>query len=301
VTGCPLLLCQEPIDSPAEICSPRHLITSVIVNGYLFRTYRGGDDDTDNCLQVIRDGKVIFRRTLNSHPMFQGYALGQSASRKWKIPSIPNGTDITGRGHPDMIVSLYTGGAHCCLMHYVFELEPSFRLLATLNARDTWPAYFADLDGNHHYFYLAEDWTFAYWWGSFAGSPNHSVVLQYVDDAKGGGFHLAIEKMKTPAPTSEEWGASLRSVREELALDRANMANSLPNVLWNEVMGLIYTDHSDLAWKFLDEIGPEAQAGDKPDLAAFCSTLKTSPYWADLEPTLRNTPPACANAKPGRR
>ena len=139
VIGGAQLLCQEPIDSPTEICSLPHLRGAAKVGGYIFRTYRGGDDDDDNCLQVIRDGKVIFRRILNSPSMSPGYALGQHENRKWKIPSIPNGTDITGRGRPNMIVSLYTGGVHCCLMHYVFELEPSFRLLATLDARDTWP------------------------------------------------------------------------------------------------------------------------------------------------------------------
>ncbi len=243
----------------------------------------------------MQNGKVTFRRTLGNDGH---YALGQPADKEWKVPPIVNGTDITGRGHPDMIVYFYTGGAHCCLMHYIFELEPQFKLLATLDARDTWPAYFADLDKNHHYYYMAEDWTFAYWWMSFAGSPFHSVVLHYVDDSKGGGFHLAIDKMQAPAPTTEEWQKVLRDVRQELRLELQNIFNSLPNVLWQEVLDLIYTGHSDLAWKFLDEVGPGAQQGSYPDLAAFCSKLKSSPYWPDLAPTLQNPPPACANAKP---
>jgi hypothetical protein len=44
-----------------------------------------------------------------------------------------------------------------------------------------------------------------------------------------------------------------------------------------------------------------AQQGNYPDLASFCSTLKTSPYWPDLAPTLKNTPPACANATADRQ
>lgn len=274
-------------------CSREHLKETAKVEQFVFKSYESEDDGS--CLQVIRDGKVIFRRTNNSR---DGYTLGQPADKEWKVPAIANGTDITGRGHPDMIVSLFTGGAHCCTFHYVFELEPEFKLLATLDAKDTDTAYFADLDRNQRYYYLAEDWTFAYWPGSFAGSPNHSVVLHYVGDSNAGGFHLAIDKMQTPAPTNEEWNNALGDVRGELQLDGKNMANALETDLWQEVLGLVYTGHSDLAWKFLDEVGPMAQQGNHPDLAAFCSILKASPYWPDLAPTLKNTPPACANAKP---
>jgi hypothetical protein len=68
--------------------------------------------------------------------------------------------------------------------------------------------------------------------------------------------------------------------------------------LWNTVLDLIYTGHSDLAWKFINEAGPKAQPGTNATLADFCSVLKVSPYWPDLEPTVKDMPSACANAKP---
>jgi hypothetical protein len=292
----PTALCpaQDPVANPSALCSLPNLKDAVRVDGYIFRTYKSGD--SNYCFQVLRDGKILFRRTNDNDGWFK---LGQPEDKKWKVPAIPNGTDITGRGHPDMIVSFTSGGVHCCLSHFVFELEPKFKLLATLDAEDTWPAYFADLDHNGHYYYIAEDWTFADWWMSFAGSPYHSIVLHYVDDSKGGGFHLAIDKMQTPSPTSDEWQKALSDVQNELQLDRENMFNDIADVLWQKVINLIYTGHSDLAWKFLDEVGPKAQQKHYPNLATFCSTLKTSPYWPDLAPTLKDTPPACANAKPG--
>lgn len=127
------------------------------------------------------------------------------------------------------------------------------------------------------------------------------MLLAYVEGASNQpGFHLALDKMQRPAPTTDEWQKGLADVRHELTLEEKNMFNFLPQVLWKEVLDLIYTGHSDLAWKFLNEAGPKAQAGPYPDLATFCSKLKTSPYWPDLEPTLRDTPAACANAKPDR-
>ncbi len=289
-----LLTAQDPVKDPKVACAPENLDESAAVGRFVFKSY-GEKNGGETCLQVFREGKVIFRRTNDNGGW---YKIGQPANKPDHVPAIENGTDITGRGRSDMIVSFSTGGAHCCLMHYVFELQPDFKLLATLNAQDTWPAYFADLDRDHHYYYLAEDWAFAYWWESFAGSPFHSVVLRYVDDSNGGAFHLAIDKMQTPAPSPKEWQKALRIVRQELRLEQENMANNLPNVLWQEVIDLIYTGHSDLAWKFLDEVGPRAQQSPFPDLATFCLTLKTSSYWPDLAPTLKNTPPACAHAQP---
>ncbi len=110
-------LAQDPVENPSELCSHPNLKHSVLVNGHVFESFQwqGGDW----CLQVVENGRVIFRRTSNNGGMV---VLGQPESKEDRVPGIPNGTDITGRGHPDMIVSVFTGGAHCCLMHYVFEL-----------------------------------------------------------------------------------------------------------------------------------------------------------------------------------
>ena len=291
-------LAQDPVDDPQEACAASHLKQSVVVGRYTFKTYRSGDYDANNCLKVIENGKVIFRRTLDS---MQGYTLGQPEDKKWKVPGIPNGTDITGRGRPNMIVQFYIGGAHCCNFHYIFELEPAFKLVQTLDMRDTDNAYFAELDGNHQYYFIAEDWTFAYWPGPFSGSPFHSVVLKFVDDKDGGAYHLALDKMKKPLPTQEEWEKALKDVGREQHLEDTGWANGLETYLWQEVLDLLYTGHSDLAWKFLDETRSKAKKKEKFDPEGFCSVLKASPYWPDLAPSIQNMPPACAKATPDRQ
>ena len=195
-----------------------------------------------------------------------------------------------------MIVSQYTGGSHCCLLHYVFELEPEFKLLATLDAADSWPAYFADLDGDQHYYDLAQDWTFAYWPSSFAGSPSAPIVLQFVDDDKGGSYHLALEKMRKPAPSTEEWEKTLHEARAPFKDD--TWIEFMGATLWHPVLNFIYSGHSDLAWKLVDEAWA-AKASDKNKwLRDFCSILKTSPHWLDLAASVKDPPPACAAAAP---
>ncbi len=78
----------------------------------------------------------------------------------------------------------------------------------------------------------------------------------------------------------------------------AGSVDDIGQPLWGTVLDLIYAGHSDLAWKFVDAVGPKAQEKPFPALADFCGLLKRSPYWADLQPTLQNVPPACANAAP---
>lgn len=182
------------------------------------------------------------------------------------------------------------------MFHYVFELEPAFRLLATLNGADDDLSHFSRLGDDGQYYFVTADWTFAYWPGSFALSPNHSVLLRFVPDGDAGGNHLAWDRMSLPAPTPQQWNRDLALVR------RAHINNGLPEdraaTLWNKVLDLIYTGHSELAWKFLSEVGPKVQEPPFPDLADFCSVLKISIYWHDLEVTLKDAPASCANAKP---
>lgn len=278
----------------AAACSAKHLDASAKVGDFVFASYRNKDEGTA-CLQVFRSGKVVFRSTNDDDG---DYFVGQhpNGSRNWDVPSIANGTDITGRGHPDMIVSQYTGGAHCCLLTYVFELEPVFKLLTTLNAEDSWPAYFADIGRSHHYYYFANDWTFAYWPSSFAGSPSAPVVLRYVQDGRVGSYHLALDKMRRPAPTSAEWNKDLKDARATFAAGAWQLF--IGATLWDTVLHLIYSGHADLAWKFLNEAWPPKTGGKNEWLGDFCSVLKSSPYWPDLENSVRDAPEACASVKP---
>jgi hypothetical protein len=294
ILGGSVVVAQDRTVNPTTACSQGHLTEVARVGQFVFRSYYN-NNNYESCLQVIQSEKIIFTHAIISSG---GHTLGQRGNNKLGVPTIANGTDITRRGRPNMIVSFHEGGAHCCTNDFVFELEPDFRLLATLNAQDTEMSYFADLDHNQHYYYLAEDWTFAGWLGSYVGSPFHSVILHYINDKNGGGFHLAIDKMKAPAPTSKEWQKALVDVRRVLLRRQSDVPYEIQSYLWQKVLDLIYTGHSDLAWKFLDEVGPEAQLGDNPKLEYFCSVLKSSPYWSDLEPTLKDIPPACANAKP---
>jgi hypothetical protein len=285
------LFAQSGAENPAAVCAAKNRDDAATVDHFTFASY---SSVAGGCLQVISGGKVIFRHA-EEFPL--AFTLGQHADAQYNIPSVANGTDVTGRGHPDMIVSEYTGGAHCCMSHYVFELDPEFKLLATLNDADDDLAHFQRAaDGR--YDYITADWTFAYWPDCFACSPSELVILRWADDANGGGFHLALEKMQKPAPSAASWSKELAAAHKVVS---AGDVNSIGRTLWQTVLDLVYRGHSDLAWKFVDAAGPKAQQKPFPPLADFCGLLKQSEYWADLGPTLKDVPPACAAAGPAAK
>jgi hypothetical protein len=278
---------QFPPDDPKSACSKQIQIATV--GDFVFKAYKN-DNTGDACLQVLRNGKVIFRRATGNDGR---YVLGQDKDEYG--PYIANGTDITGRGNHVMLVSYYTGGAHCCWLYYVFELEPVFRLVATLAVGSGDGSRFKKIDGR--FYLVAFDWTFSYWHSSFADSPAPKVMVGFVDDANGGGFHLALDKMRRPEPTCEEWKKALSEAHNAFGVNNPFSGGIGPQ-LWGHMLDFIYEGHSDLAWKLLNESWPSRQAGKEKFLSDFCSQLKTSDYWPDLKTIVLDSPSSCANARP---
>jgi len=282
------LFAQYPAKDAAAACASKNQVDTAKVQGFVFES---DHSDDGVCLQVIGAGNVLYSQTGDS---LESFTLGQPGDAGENIPAIANGMDVTGRGHPDMTVSGYTGGAHCCTTHYVFELAPQFKLLATLSDADDDLAHFARFNDGHYY-YITADWTFAYWPTCFACSPSEVVTLRWVDSSKGGGFHLAMDKMQKPAPTTAQWSKELAAAQNDVS---AGAVDDIGRTMWQTVLDLIYSGHSDLAWKFVEALGAKAQQNPFPSLGDFCALLKQSPYWPDLQPNLRDMPVACANAGP---
>jgi hypothetical protein len=123
----------------APPCAHARLTETATVRGFVFKTYEATNPDEDSaCLQIYRNGKVVYRLADDE----QQYYLGQPGDAREKIPRVPNGADLTGDGRPNMIVTSWSGGAHCCYKHYIFELEPKLHLLATIEDGDTDLAHF---------------------------------------------------------------------------------------------------------------------------------------------------------------
>jgi len=130
----------------------------------------------------------------------------KSAGGKFKIDTrleeedSPNaltemGKNITGNGIPNLVISEWTGGAHCCSNFYIFEIGARFRFLAKIEAGHGDMSHFANLDGDGNLEFVGADWTFAYWRTSFAESPAPEIILRFA----AGGYRLAEDLMRKPA------------------------------------------------------------------------------------------------------
>jgi hypothetical protein len=90
----------------------------------------------------------------------------------------PTGRDITGEGHPDVVLERFTGGAHCCFSVIVYDLGPT--LTKVLETRESnCSGRFEDLDGDSVLEFVTCDDLFAYVYCPYASSPMVQVIMRY--------------------------------------------------------------------------------------------------------------------------
>jgi FG-GAP repeat len=95
-----------------------------------------------------------------------------------------SGTDINGDGLPDLIVSAWSGGAHCCYSSGVYSVGEDVKAVLLLETGNCGPGEFEDLDGNGTREFITCDDQWAYSYCSFADSPFPRVIYSY-DSSRG--------------------------------------------------------------------------------------------------------------------
>lgn len=188
-----------------------------------------------------------------------------------QVPTLTIGEDITGNGLPDLVVREWTGGAHCCIYFYVFELGSELRSLGTLGGGHDDGSHFADITEDGAMEFLTHDWTFAYWRTDFASSPAPAVVLHY----DGNAYAVADHLMRRPPPSADD------VLARGLAIQSALMEN--PDLdwvepFWGDLLELIYSGQAPMAWQLLELAWPPLLPGKADFTADFWKTLSRSPY-----------------------
>jgi hypothetical protein len=292
----PLTL-KSQVDPMQDVCTAKYLVDSMSVDNYTFKVYEERSHDVfAACLEVVKAGVVVYRKVEDNGD----FALGQKAEPENGIPGIDPGTDVTGDGHPAMLVSYFSGGAHCCMNMDIFELEPQFKLLQSLDAGNSDVSHFELDKSKGGYYFVGHEQIFAYWYTSFAESPLPVVILKPVFDAKGNlSYHLDWKRMQKSAPSDAVWKDDLKQAHEAFAEDAAFGGYLVGSGLWTPMLDLIYSGQSEWAWKVVDATWPAKKSGKDAFEGDLCAQLAQSPFWKDLEPTLKNPPPACAKALSG--
>lgn len=216
-----------------------------------------------------RNAKVFEMSEIGDH-----YYFGNHFDEKLNGKDPYSGRDITGNSMPNLLISNWTGGAHCCNFLHIFELGRKLRKIATVEANSA-SIRLVDLDRDGIPEIEFLDGAIDYLFASYAFSPAARVVLKFRNDH----YEVATKLMRKPMPTLRQVEGLRKRIRIGFQKEKSP---ELPYDFLKAMMDLSYSGHLDLALKIASEEWPE----NKPGLAAFnekfVQALRDSHYWKDF-------------------
>lgn len=223
----------------------------------------------------------------------QGKTVWQEIGGAWDI--IKNINDITGNGQPNLILEHYSGGAHCCASHFIFELGENFKLIDEIGH--------GHFEGRYYNFPLHEkktifvsvEGTFVYWNAPYVYSPMPILFMTFQD----GKFRPDIDLMRSHTVDSppkfielchtmsdkkhpcnrEKWKAKHTDpeILQEIAKNFSTEKQPSPYI-WNVMLDMIYRGHADDAVNFMNNVWPENITGKSKFFDEFKAQLESSPH-----------------------
>jgi len=256
-------------------CQTRQAVRSFVPKGplqeeqsfgdYVVRTYRMDEGS----FEILRKGFRVHAAHGNSFRIGSIYEDDKTNSL------ITIGSDITGDGKPNLVVSEWTGGAHCDFIFHIFEIGNRFRHIQTINAEHSDGADFENVDDDPALEFPMLDWTFAYWRTCFAASPAPLVILKY----NGQKYEVAYDLMRKASLSHEDLIQIAKGIRETLDWKQEQP----PVELWARMLDLIYTGNMNQAWALVELSWPDEIDGKKDFLRDFKTQLAEGPFWKDVQ------------------
>jgi hypothetical protein len=125
-------------------------------------------------LLVMHLGKTVFNAPVRSALFPSGSAAGGGLK-----PSSVSFHDLNGDGTPELVLVLWTGGAHCCYLDQIFDFSRTPASKVEINLRDT-GGRVTTLNG--HVILQGADNRFDYAFTDYADSASPVEVWQYESD-----------------------------------------------------------------------------------------------------------------------
>ncbi len=161
------------------------------------------------------------------------------------------GSDVTGNGVPNLVVSQYLGGAHGVYRYLVLELDGSS--VNEVDVIDGIDAEFRDLNNDGLLEITGIDRAYGYFLGdSFAASPRPLVVLSF---DKTQAKYVLDRQLMSKSPFSQDQLNELSlKYREDV---RWHKESRPPSKLFDTMLKLIYNSNEKQAWELFDASWPE--------------------------------------------
>jgi len=231
-TAEPSPVATEATDTPMPPPSTYVVQEERAIGSYTVQLWRSTEGETglgfDNVATISADGQVLAR-------VDSATTVDLS------------GTDLTGEGHPDVIIETYTGGAHCCFSTVVYDLGPTLTRVLETPASNC-GGRFEDLDGDGVAEFVTCDDLFAYVYCAYAASPAVTVILKY---EAGRGYIPASPRF---ASLYADEITAHRQMAENAVTDDLGEWDGTPKCsVLPPVLDYLYTGQPDRAWEALDQ------------------------------------------------
>lgn len=235
---------------------------------YIVRIYQKKSSEA-GYFEIFRNNEQIYRQ--------EGYYffVGDSYKTEGDDPT-SMGVDITGNSAPDLVISEWTGGSHCCKNYNIFEIGETFKKIDTIETSEGGSFVNLDEDNTNLEFETTDAFTFINLRGyCLACTPRPKVILQLQD----GKYRVADKLMSTAPPSKEELQVKLEQIQNDVAWQ----SEFPPVELWWTMTDLIYTGNAKLARQFYDDVWPVTEDGKKKFLDEFNAEFAKSPYWDEIQ------------------
>ena len=172
-----------------------------------------------------------------------------TGEQKFSVESL--GSDVTGNGVPNLVVSQYLGGAHGKSRYLVLELVGS--KVKEVDVIDGIDAEFRDLNNDGLPEITGIDRGYDFFLGdSFAASPRPSVVFSFDKTKK---KYILDRQLMTKRPFSLDKLNELSTKYRENA--RWHKESRPPSKLFDTMLKLVYSGNKKQAWELFDASWPD--------------------------------------------
>jgi hypothetical protein len=118
-------------------------------------------------LRIAQSGSVLYDQPVRAKACGGDCAPGAGGAKASSVHIV----DVEDTGQPNVVLDLYTGGAHCCSVEQVFTFDPGTMTYAKTERNFGDPGErIEDLNHDGHYEFVTADDAFAYAFTDFAAS-----------------------------------------------------------------------------------------------------------------------------------